>query len=54
MNYKQYSEILHCIGVLEGIGTVLKEEISGVYYDTLAALLGFIDELKPEVTDERN
>lgn len=51
MNYKQYSEILHCIGVLEGIRTTLKEEISGVYYDTLETLLGLIDELKPEVTE---
>lgn len=51
MNYKQYSEILHCIGVLEGIGTLLREEISGVYYDTLETLLSLIDELKPEVQE---
>ena len=51
MNYKQYSEILHCIGVLEGIGTILKEEISGVYYDTLETLLGLINDLKPEVQE---
>ena len=51
MNYNQYSEILHCIGVLEGIGAIFKEEISGVYYETLETLLGFIDDLKPEVTE---
>ena len=51
MNYKQYSEILHCIGVLEGIGAILKEEIRGVYFDTLETLLGLINELKREVTE---
>lgn len=51
MNYKQYSEILHCIGVLEGIGTTLNGEISEVYYDTLEALLGLIDDLKPEAEE---
>lgn len=51
MNHKQYSEILHCIGVFEGIGAIFEDKISEVYYDTLEVLLNLVDELKPEVTE---
>ena len=52
MDYKQYSDLQRCIGVLEGIGTVLDDKTNGAYYDTLEVLTGIIEGLKPKEAHE--
>ena len=50
MNRKQYSEIQHCLGVLEGLGTGLRGTAVDLFNNTLARLSGIINELAPEET----
>lgn len=53
MNLKQYSDMLHCLGVLEGIGYALADHAAGtLYFDTLKVLSGIIEELKPVAEGE--
>ena len=49
MNRKQYSEIQHCLGVLEGLGTALRGAAVDLFSATLARLNGIINELAPTV-----
>ena len=49
MNRKQYSEIQHCLGVLEGLGTALRGTAVDLFNNTLARLNGIIDELAAEI-----
>lgn len=49
MNRKQYSEIQHCLGVLEGLGTALRGTAVDLFNATLARLSGIINELAPTV-----
>lgn len=52
MNRKQYSEIQHCLGVLEGLGTALRGTAVDLFNATLARLSGIIDELAAEIGNE--
>ena len=52
MNRKQYSEIQHCLGVLEGVGYALEGQASLLFYETLEALSSIIDKLQPEIGNE--
>lgn len=52
MNHKQYSEIQHCLGVLEGVGYALEGQASLLFYETLEALNSIIDKLQPEIGNE--
>lgn len=45
MNRAQYSEIQHCLGVLEGLGTALRGTAVDLFSATLARLSGIINEL---------
>lgn len=59
MNRKQYSEIQHCLGVLEGLGTALRGTAVDLFSATLARLSGIINELpaeecSPEASRERD
>lgn len=49
MNRKQYSEIQHCLGVLEGLGTALRGTAVDLFNNTLARLSGIINELPAEI-----
>ena len=49
MNRTQYSEIQHCLGVLEGLGTALRGTAVDLFNNTLARLNGIINELAPTV-----
>ena len=52
MNRKQYSEIQHCLGVLEGLGTGLRGTAVDLFNNTLARLSGIINELAAEIGNE--
>ncbi len=49
MNRTQYSEIQHCLGVLEGLGTALRGTAVDLFASTLARLNGIINELAAEI-----
>lgn len=49
MNRKQYSEIQHCLGVLEGLGTALRGTAVDLFNTTLGKLGAIIDEMAPTV-----
>ena len=49
MNRTQYSEIQHCLGVLEGLGTGLRGTAVDLFVSTLGRLNGIIDELSAEI-----
>lgn len=49
MNRKQYSEIQHCLGVLEGLGTALRGTAVDLFNNTLGKLGAIIDEIAPTV-----
>ena len=49
MNHKQYSEIQHYLGVLEGLGTALRGTAVDLFNNTLARLSGIINELPAEI-----
>ena len=49
MNRTQYSEIQHCLGVLEGLGTGLRGTAVDLFVSTLGRLNGIIDELSADI-----
>lgn len=49
MNRKQYSEIQHCLGVLEGLGTALRGTAADLFNNILKRLDRVINELAPTV-----
>ena len=49
MNRTQYSEIQHCLGVLEGLGTGLRGAAVDLFASTLGRLNKIIDELSAEI-----
>ena len=54
MNRAQYSEIQHCLGVLEGLGTALRGTAAELFTTTLIKLGAIIDELAPEANEEED
>ena len=52
MNRKQYSDIQHCLGVLQGLGTALRGTAEDLFNNTLIKLGDIIDELAPDKAEE--